>query len=81
MISKITTKGQLTLPKEIRDFLNVKPSDRVNFVIEGGNVFLKPVKTLKDFKGSVPPKKQTSIKEERKQAKFTVSRKVIKEME
>ena len=81
MISKITSKGQITLPKEIRTFLNVKPSDRVNFVIEAGSVFLKPVKTLKDFKGSVQSNKKTSIQEERKQAQTEVSKKVIEEME
>jgi len=80
MISKITTKGQVTLPKEIRSFLNVKPSDRINFVIEEGTVILKPVKTLKDFKGSVQAKKKTNIREERKQAKTKVGKKVIEEM-
>lgn len=30
----ITSKGQVTLPKPIRDFLRVKPGDQVDFAID-----------------------------------------------
>jgi AbrB family looped-hinge helix DNA binding protein len=30
----ITSKGQITLPKDIREHLNVGPGDRVDFVVE-----------------------------------------------
>jgi len=33
--SNMTSKGQVTVPKEIRDLLGLKPGDRVAFVIEG----------------------------------------------
>ncbi len=33
----ITTKGQITIPKEIREMLDLKEGDRVIFVIEGGH--------------------------------------------
>jgi antitoxin PrlF len=29
----LTSKGQITIPKEIRDHLGVEPGDRVNFTI------------------------------------------------
>jgi len=37
--SRITTKGQTTLPKPVRDSLEVKPGDKVRYVIidEGVN--------------------------------------------
>ena len=50
----ISSKGQLTLPKEIRIALGLSPGDRVNFVrMEDGNYAVLPashsVQTLKGF--------------------------------
>lgn len=41
-LAKITTKGQLTLPKEVRDRYGLKPGDRVEFVEEGGKMWVRP---------------------------------------
>ncbi len=39
--SSITSKGQVTIPKKIREFLNVKTSDKIVFTpIEDGKVLL-----------------------------------------
>jgi antitoxin PrlF len=38
----ITSKGQTTIPREIREHLNLKPGDRVSFNIEDGRVVLRP---------------------------------------
>ena len=48
----VTSKGQLTLPKEVRVALGLSPGDQVNFVrMEDGNYAVLPathsVKTLK----------------------------------
>ncbi|MEM3124071.1 MAG: AbrB/MazE/SpoVT family DNA-binding domain-containing protein [Nitrososphaerota archaeon] len=32
-VSAVSEKGQVTIPKEVRDYLAVKPGDRVLFVI------------------------------------------------
>ena len=40
---KITSKGQVTIPKEIRDLLN---TDVVEFELIEGNVVIKPVKSV-----------------------------------
>ncbi|HSJ51726.1 MAG TPA: AbrB/MazE/SpoVT family DNA-binding domain-containing protein [Actinomycetota bacterium] len=34
--STVTVKGQVTIPKEIRDRLGIRPGDRVEFVLERG---------------------------------------------
>lgn len=41
----ITSKGQITLPKEVRDHLHVAEGDRVEFVIQPeGSVEVHPLK-------------------------------------
>jgi antitoxin PrlF len=41
VISKITAKGQITIPKRIRDFLKVKTSDTIEFtLLEEGKVLI-----------------------------------------
>ncbi len=48
----LTSKGQMTLPKDVRDDLDLKPGDRVEFVKENGRYVLKPrTKRLEDFAG------------------------------
>lgn len=43
-IAKITTKGQITIPKEIRDYLRLEIGSQVEFVIdETGKVKLIPL--------------------------------------
>jgi len=34
-ISTITSKGQTTIPIEIRKFLNLKTGDKINFFVDG----------------------------------------------
>ena len=40
----LTTKGQVTIPKEVRDHLGVETGDRLSFVVqEDGTVIVKPI--------------------------------------
>ena len=57
--SIITRKGQTTIPKEIRELLNLKPNDRLFYIVEGTKVFLKPLHgDILELRGSVPAKNQ-----------------------
>lgn len=38
--AKVMSKGQITIPKDIREILGVSKGDRVTFVVENGNVRL-----------------------------------------
>ena len=38
--AKVMAKGQVTIPKDIREILGVSNGDRITFVVENGNVFL-----------------------------------------
>lgn len=44
MISaRVSAKGQITLPERVRQALEVKPGDRVLFVVEDKRVVLQPM--------------------------------------
>ncbi|MCY3841739.1 MAG: AbrB/MazE/SpoVT family DNA-binding domain-containing protein [Gammaproteobacteria bacterium] len=56
MQATITAKGQVTVPKPIRDRLKLKPGDRVDFVLDSGDeVRVVPVTaSVRQLKGMVP---------------------------
>ncbi len=45
-VTKVTTKGQTTIPAKVRAHLGVKPGDWVSFVIDDGRVMLNRVEKL-----------------------------------
>ena len=45
----LTSKGQMTLPKEIRDDLGVGPGDRLEFTKHGDGYLLSPRRSAKDL--------------------------------
>jgi AbrB family looped-hinge helix DNA binding protein len=49
--SKVTAKGQTTIPIEIRDRLGVKPGDSVGYEIAGGEVRLVRRRSALEFAG------------------------------
>ena len=54
-VTTLTSKGQVTIPKEIRDELGLKPSDKVEFFIENGHARLrKAYLSLEEVAGSLP---------------------------
>jgi len=76
----VTIKGQVTIPKTIRELLDIHAKDRVEFVREGNRVILVRIKTLKDLRGVVPSKGKIDFDEERRRAKAAVARRVCEEM-
>ncbi len=53
-IAVITSKGQMTLPKTIRESLSLKPADRVVLAMEGDHAILYPLRgTILDAAASV----------------------------
>ena len=55
MSSKITEKGQITLPKAVRETLAVQPGDRISFVIlEDGTVTVEAESVaLESLRGAI----------------------------
>ena len=57
--SVVTSKGQTTIPKEIRELLKLKPKDRLFYLVEDGKVILKPLQgDILELRGSVPAREQ-----------------------
>ena len=63
-LAKITTKGQITIPKDVREKMNLKTGDKVLFFEENGRFILQNSNSvaLSDF--------QKAMKGEAKKAGF-----------
>lgn len=51
MTSKVGPKGQVVIPKPIRDRLGLRPGDSVVFVPEEGGVRVEPANEVEDLAG------------------------------
>lgn len=51
--AKVTSKGQVTIPKEVRDALGIAEGDRVVFRVEQHRAVLARTSNLLDLAGSV----------------------------
>lgn len=47
--ARITSKGQITLPKAVRQALGLKPGDKIVFEQEGEEIYVRPVKAQSMF--------------------------------
>ena len=57
--TKLTSRGQTTIPKHIRERLGLEAGDRVLFLVKDGEVVLQPVNQgLRDLRGSVKPQRK-----------------------
>ncbi|HIJ89171.1 MAG TPA: AbrB/MazE/SpoVT family DNA-binding domain-containing protein [Desulfuromonadales bacterium] len=79
MLSNVTTKGQVTIPAEIRTRFQIRPNDRVDFFIDGERIIITPVRTLKQLRGSIATVGPSTIVTEREEAKRAVAERVTGE--
>lgn len=55
MLATITSKGQVTVPKPVRDSLHLRPGDKLNFLLDDGELRVAPVKSpVTALKGMLP---------------------------
>ncbi|MCL2479165.1 MAG: AbrB/MazE/SpoVT family DNA-binding domain-containing protein [Treponema sp.] len=57
-IAKVTSKGQITIPRDIRAKMNIKKGDKIIFFEDHGRYFLQnsasvAIKALEDFQKSM----------------------------
>ena len=55
-VAKVTSKGQVTIPKSIREQLRIREQDRLLFSVEGDALLVTPIrrKPLEELRGSLP---------------------------
>lgn len=65
----ITSKGQVTIPKEVRDALGLEKGDRIEFVESAKGVFeiVAALRDVRELKGMIGrPRKPVSVEAMRK---------------
>ena len=63
--STITSKGQVLIPKEIRDLVGIKSRDRILFELTDSWLRIKPVPTIDQMFGSIKAAKVLSRDEQK----------------
>lgn len=77
-VVSLSQKGQVTVPKAVRDALGLKPSDRVTFEVQDGVAIMRPVRSsIFDYFGSVKPRRRP---EDFKKMREEVSRQIGREI-
>jgi len=66
----VTSKGQITIPKPIRDLLDLTESSQVAFVKDDEEVVVKPAVDFMALKGTVKRKKYTDKKADKAVSAF-----------
>lgn len=66
MSTTVTSKGQITIPKEVREKLKLQTGDKLEFLVQGdGTAKVVPVtSSVKELRGMIPkPKKPVSLED------------------
>ena len=80
--SRLTVKGQVTLPKELRDRFNLGPGSQVAFEEETSGIRVRPVQqTILDWAGTLrSPEPGLSDDRIRRRVKEAVARRVAEDL-
>jgi antitoxin PrlF len=80
--SQLTVKGQVTLPKELRERFNLEPGSRVAFEEEADGIKVRPVrKTIMDWAGTLrSPEPGLADAEIRRRVKKAMAERIGREL-
>lgn len=79
--STITSKGQTTIPKEVREYFHLKAHDRLLYIPEKDRIIIKPFTgTILDLKGAFPVKRKLNFKKLRERMVKHIAKKTLKKM-
>jgi len=80
-VAKISTKGQVTIPAQIRNFLGVKPGSHIHFVIKGDTVNIERASQgIASLKGKVPVTGEQDFTMVRQQTMREVAHEIASEL-
>ncbi len=76
--ARITSKGQITIPKRVRERLGVEPGDALEFWFEDDRLEVRPVRRrrVKEFQGLFHVPQACDFEEERARAWSTRARQI-----
>jgi len=78
--AKVTSKGQITIPKEVRELLGIQTGTVILFEQEEERVVIHPAKTIRDYKGYLKGKaKGVDFDTIRSSTKEAVAKRVMKD--
>lgn len=62
-LAKLTNKGQVTIPKAVRDALGLHKGDKIEFIVnKNGDAFVRPAaKRVDDIFGKLYKKERTPV--------------------
>lgn len=78
---KMTSKGQITIPKEVREQFNVKEGDQFQVIINNDSINLKPIKKkkLSEIMGKIKIEEPIDIEKMREVAQKDFAEKFYRE--
>lgn len=79
--STITSKGQTTIPKEIREQYHLKAHDRLLFKPEGDKIIIKPISgTILGLRGAFHVRQKINFHKLRKRMEKYIAKETISRM-
>ena len=76
-ISTITQKGQVAIPKVIRDHFKLNPYHKIRFIVKNGEIVGQPLPSASEMLGIVKTDKKISKKDE----KMAIKKRVLQKYE
>jgi len=61
--TSMSEKGQVVIPKPIREGLDLRPSDTLQVGVENGKIILSPIPKINEFLGVIKVKKPITKQE------------------
>ncbi len=72
-LATVSSKGQVTLPAKIRHALGIRSKDKVQFLVRDNEIVIRPLRSFRQLRGSLSPRKG----DHRKAMRNAVARHVI----
>lgn len=75
-VARVSVRGQVAVPKAIREKLSIKEGDVLIFEEREGKVYIRRVKNFFDFEGTLP-KLKLSVEEIREKAMDEMAKEAV----
>ena len=77
-VTTVTTKGQFTIPADIRESLGIKPGDKLVSERVNGEIRIKPAPSIFELAGSLKTKKKYNKKKAREEVGKYLAKRYLK---